>query len=128
MRRALPWVQTHLVQTIVWTVWVVTVVSVIASVIVGVTFAVGVKNCQSQLNLALIDRSELAEERNAATTAWLRQVLQPPPNIADRTINDPERRDYNTAASALYAETLKQIDARRANNPYPYPEPTTCGR
>lgn len=126
MRPVLPWVQTHLLQTVIWVVWAFTVIVVIGSVIVGVTFAVGVRNCQSQLNLALIDRSELAEERNAATTAWLRQVLQPPPEIANRTINDPERRDYNTAASALYAETLRQIDEKRAIRSYP--EPTICGR
>lgn len=129
------WVRAHLAMTLVWGVWVLTVITTMIAVIVGVNFAVDVRDCQRQFNESLIARSELAEQRNALTVrkddadaAWLSKILAPPSQIAALPPDNPERRAYGLQVTTEWQAELASIDSERDRNDlermaHPLPSP-----
>lgn len=103
------------------------------------TFAVQVKDCQREFNEAIRLRSRLSEEdsrlsltQRDALANWLRDLLNPPPNIAALPGNDPIRQQWAVDTTERYYAIIKkaqddQVKLADYRAAHPLPEPT-CGK
>lgn len=98
-----------------------------------------IDNCQAQFGDAVAARSaitaendNLSRQERSAFANWLRDLLNPPPEIAAQSPDDPDRQLWGLQRSQFWYGQIASLEAQqeandreRANNPIPDP---TCGR
>lgn len=97
------------------------------------------KACQVEFNTALRARSQITIENDKISRQqrevvydWMHQLIFPPPDIAVLPGSDPRREKYALDLTLRTDDLLRasiaeqrEIDQRRADNPYPEP---SCGK
>lgn len=104
--------------------------------------AAEVQQCQREFNQALRARASISEENDRLSVVqrtalgnWLREILMPPPDIAnlrETDPNDPRVQQWGLSITKHYSDIIQEAQYQQNDNyqeraRHPLPDPT-CGK